>query len=88
MNCPKCNSNILTPHRFSSSLIAPEPKSEVCMDTGLLTIGATLLMAIVVAVLILFKFPVDTAIRIYTFWVLLSAERREYYRIRLALNVE
>jgi len=87
MNCPKCNFNILTPHRFSSSLTSPEPKSEVCMDTGLLTIGATLLMAIVVAVLILFKFPVDTAIRLGSVFIHLSAERREYYRIRLALNV-
>ena len=43
-------------------------------------------MAIVAAVLMLFKFPVGTAIGIYAFWVLLSAEGREYYRTRSALN--
>ncbi len=43
-------------------------------------------LAIVAAVLMLFKFPVGTAIGIYAFWVLLSAEGREYYRTRSALS--
>ena len=43
-------------------------------------------VAIVAAVLMLFKFPVGTAIGVYAFWVLLSAEGREHYRIRSALN--
>ncbi len=43
-------------------------------------------MAIIAAVFMLFKFPVGTAIGIYAFWVLLSAEGREHYRIRSALT--
>jgi hypothetical protein len=39
-------------------------------------------MAIVAASLMLLKFPIGTAIGIYAFWVLLSADGREHFRTR------
>ena len=41
--------------------------------------------AIVLAVLMLFHFPLGTAIGAYALWVLLSTPGREYYRARAAL---
>jgi len=38
--------------------------------------------AIVVAVLLVFHFPLGTAVAVYGFWVLLSQEGQEYYRSR------
>src|SRR5262249_44191539 len=38
--------------------------------------------AIIMAVLLLFHFPIGTAIAIYAFWVLFSQEGQEYYRAR------
>ena len=38
--------------------------------------------AIVVAVLLLFHFPLGTAVAVYAFWVLFSKEGEEYYRSR------
>ena len=37
-------------------------------------------LAIVMSVLFLFKFPFGTAIAIYAFWVLFSEEGREHYQ--------
>ncbi len=39
-------------------------------------------MAIVAASLMLLKFPIGTAIGVYAFWVLLSADGREHFRTR------
>ncbi len=39
-------------------------------------------MAIVAASLMLLKFPLGTAIGVYAFWVLLSADGREHFRTR------
>ena len=36
------------------------------------------------AILLLFKFPIGTAIAIYAFWVLFSQEGQEYYKTRAA----
>ncbi|MBI2149672.1 MAG: zinc ribbon domain-containing protein [Acidobacteria bacterium] len=41
-------------------------------------------LATIMSVLMLFHFPVGTAIAIYAFWVLFSAQGREYYKIRSA----
>ncbi len=41
-------------------------------------------LAIVMAILIVFSFPVGTAIAIYAFWVLFSREGQEFYRARSA----
>jgi hypothetical protein len=38
--------------------------------------------AIVMAVLMLFSFPIGTAVSIYAFWVLLSQEGQQYYKTR------
>ena len=38
------------------------------------------ILAIVMSVLILFKFPIGTAIAIYAFWVLFSEEGRQHYQ--------
>ena len=38
--------------------------------------------AIVVAVMLLFHFPIGTAVAVYAFWVLFSKEGEEYYRSR------
>jgi hypothetical protein len=39
-------------------------------------------LAIVMAVLLLFHFPIGTAVAIYAFWVLFSKEGQEYYKAR------
>ena len=52
MNCPKCNSTILAHHRFCANCgneleptsVAPALRSEERMDTGLLAVGAALLI--------------------------------------------
>ncbi len=41
-------------------------------------------LAIIMAVLMLFKFPIGTAVAIYAFWVLFSQEGQEYYKARAA----
>ena len=41
-------------------------------------------MAIIMAVLLLFHFPIGTVIAIYAFWVLFSHEGQEYYKTRSA----
>ena len=38
------------------------------------------ILAIIMSILILFKFPLGTAIAIYAFWVLFSEEGREHYQ--------
>jgi hypothetical protein len=42
-------------------------------------------LAIIAAVLLLFKFPIGTGIAIYAFWVLFSEEGREHYKSRSVL---
>jgi hypothetical protein len=42
-------------------------------------------VAVILAVIMLFEFPVGTAIGIYAFWVLLSTHGREHYNARAAL---
>jgi hypothetical protein len=41
-------------------------------------------LAIIMAIFMLFKFPVGTAIAVYAFWVLFSHEGQEYYKTRAA----
>ena len=41
-------------------------------------------LTIVMAVLLVFHFPVGTAVAIYAFWVLFSREGQEYYKTRSA----
>jgi hypothetical protein len=41
-------------------------------------------LAIIMAVLLLFHFPIGTAVAIYAFWVLFSREGEEYYKARSA----
>ena len=41
-------------------------------------------LAVIMSVLMLFKFPLGTAIAIYAFWVLFSHEGQEYYKARAA----
>jgi hypothetical protein len=38
--------------------------------------------ATIVAVLLLFHFPIGTAVAVYAFWVLFSQEGQQYYRSR------
>ena len=42
-------------------------------------------LAVILAVFLLFKFPIGTAISIYTFWVLFSDAGRNHYKSRSAL---
>ena len=42
-------------------------------------------LAVIMAVFLALKFPIGTAIAIYTFWVLFSAEGRDHYKTRSAL---
>jgi hypothetical protein len=39
-------------------------------------------LAIIMAVLLLFHFPIGTAVAVYAFWVLFSKEGQEYYKVR------
>ena len=41
-------------------------------------------LAIIVAVLLIFNFPLGTAVAIYTFWILLSDQGRAFYNTRTA----
>ncbi len=41
-------------------------------------------LAVIMAILMLFKFPIGTAIAIYAFWGLFSHEGQEYYKARAA----
>jgi hypothetical protein len=41
-------------------------------------------LAIIMAVLLLFHFPIGTAVAIYALWVLFSQEGQEYYKARSA----
>ena len=41
-------------------------------------------LAIIMAIFLLFKFPIGTAIAVYAFWVLFSHEGQEYYKTRAA----
>jgi hypothetical protein len=43
------------------------------------------LLAVIMAVFLVFKFPIGTAIAIYTFWVLFSEEGRNHYKTRSAV---
>ena len=43
------------------------------------------ILAVIMAVILLFKFPVGTAVAVYTFWVLFSEEGRNHYKTRSAL---
>ena len=40
------------------------------------------IFAIIAAVLLVFHFPIGTAIAVYAFWVLFSAEGQQYYKLR------
>jgi hypothetical protein len=42
------------------------------------------MLAIIMAVLLLFHFPIGTAFAIYAFWVLFSQEGQEHYQNRSA----
>jgi zinc-ribbon domain len=42
-------------------------------------------LAVITAAFLALKFPIGTAIAIYTFWVLFSAEGRDHYKTRSAL---
>ena len=41
-------------------------------------------LAVIMAVFMLFHFPIGTAIAAYAFWVLFSQEGQEYYKARSA----
>ncbi len=43
------------------------------------------ILAVIMAVFLLFKFPIGTAIAVYTFWVLFSEEGRDHYKTRSAV---
>ena len=64
----------------------------IAMGGGAAAAGAGLLqnkswwrvLAIIMAILMLFKFPIGTAVGIYALWVLFSHEGQEYYKARAA----
>jgi len=64
----------------------------ICLAAGGASAGVGLLqyrswaraLAIIVAVLLIFHFPIGTVIAIYAFWVLFSQEGQEYYKSRSA----
>ena len=64
----------------------------IAMGGGAAAAGAGLLqykswgrvLAIIMAILMLFKFPIGTAVGIYGLWVLFSHEGQEYYKARAA----
>jgi hypothetical protein len=64
----------------------------IAMGGGVAAAGVGLLqykswgrvLAIIMAILMLFKFPIGTAVGIYALWVLFSHEGQEYYRARAA----
>jgi len=64
----------------------------ICLAAGGASAGVGLLqyrswaraLAIIVAVLLVFHFPIGTVIAIYAFWVLFSQEGQEYYKSRSA----
>jgi hypothetical protein len=64
----------------------------VALGGGVAAAGAGLLqykswarvLAIIMAIILLFKFPVGTAIAVFGFWVLFSEQGQQYYKSRAA----
>jgi predicted nucleic acid-binding Zn ribbon protein len=77
---------------FAGWLSAVVGLTTIALAAGVAAAGAGLLqykswarvVSIIMAILLLFKFPVGTAIAVYAFWVLFSQEGQEYYRTRAA----
>jgi zinc-ribbon domain len=77
---------------FAGWLSAVVGLTTIGLAAGVAAAGAGLLqykswarvVSIIMAIFLLFKFPVGTAIAVYAFWVLFSQEGQEYYRTRAA----
>jgi hypothetical protein len=75
---------------FISSIIVALGFAFLALAAGVAAAGIGLLqyrswgriLAILMAVLLLFHFPIGTAFAIYAFWVLFSQEGQEHYRNR------
>ena len=73
---------------FAGWISALAGLTTIALGAGVAAAGAGLfqyrswarILAIIMAVFLLLKFPVGTAIAIYAFWVLFSQEGQEYYK--------
>jgi hypothetical protein len=80
---------------FIGSVVVFAGLATIAMAGGIAAAGIGLLqyrnwgriLATVMAVFLVFKFPVGTAIAIYAFWVLFSEEGRNHYKTRSAAVV-
>jgi len=78
--------------RFVSWIISVVGLAAAALSAGVAAAGVGLLqyrdwartLTIIMAVLMLFHFPIGTAIAIYAFWVLFSHEGQEYFKARSA----
>ena len=78
--------------RFVSWIISVVGLASAALAAGVAAAGVGLLqyrdwartLTIIMAVLMLFHFPIGTAIAIYAFWVLFSHEGQEYFKARSA----
>jgi hypothetical protein len=78
--------------RLVSWIISVVGLAAAALSAGVAAAGVGLLqyrdwartLAIIMAVLMLFHFPIGTAIAIYAFWVLFSHEGQEYFKARSA----
>ena len=77
---------------FAGWIAAVAGLTTIALAAGVAAAGAGLLqykgwarvLSIIMAIFLLFKFPVGTAIGIYALWVLFSHEGQEYYKARAA----
>ena len=80
--------------RFVLWIISVVGLAAAALSAGVVAAGVGLLqyrdwarvLTIIMAVFMLFHFPIGTAIAIYAFWVLFSREGQEYYRSRSVPN--
>ena len=78
---------------FIGSMVVFAGLMTILLSAGIAAAGIRLLqyrnwgriLAVVMAVFLVFKFPVGTAIAAYTFWVLFSDEGRDHYKARSAV---
>jgi hypothetical protein len=77
---------------FAGFLSAIAGMTTIALGAGVAAAGAGLLqykpwarvLAIIMSIFLIFKFPVGTAIAIYAFWVLFSHDGQEYFKARAA----
>src|SRR6516164_8741462 len=82
------------PVQFVSFILTIVGLSAAALAAGVTAAGVGLLqhrewartLAIIMAVLLLFHFPIGTAVGIYAFWVLFSREGQDYYKSQSIQN--